>query len=70
MAVAWCGVTLHQATCLRAVARCGLSQPSASLLDSDYTGPEAVVHGDLYPENLLMAAGTVSAVVDFSAPSP
>lgn len=36
-----------------------------TLLDSPYTGPEAVVHGDLYPDNLLFAGGSVSAVVDF-----
>ncbi|WP_367669707.1 phosphotransferase [Streptomyces sp. DT2A-34] len=36
-----------------------------TLLDSEYTGPEAVVHGDLYPDNLLLAGGSVSAVVDF-----
>ncbi|WP_327378832.1 aminoglycoside phosphotransferase family protein (plasmid) [Streptomyces sp. NBC_01216] len=36
-----------------------------TLLDSEYIGPEAVVHGDLYPDNLLLTAGSVSAVIDF-----
>ncbi|MFD0404160.1 aminoglycoside phosphotransferase family protein [Kitasatospora sp. NPDC127116] len=31
-----------------------------------YTGPEGVIHGDLYPDNILVTAdGKVSAVIDF-----
>ncbi|MFF8618279.1 phosphotransferase family protein [Streptomyces sp. NPDC015350] len=30
-----------------------------------YTGPEGVIHGDLYPDNILVADGKVSAVIDF-----
>ncbi|WP_381561069.1 phosphotransferase [Streptomyces eurythermus] len=36
-----------------------------TLLDSEYTGPEAVLHGDPCPDNLLLAGASVSAVVDF-----
>ncbi|MFE4516377.1 phosphotransferase family protein [Kitasatospora sp. NPDC056783] len=30
-----------------------------------YTGPEGVIHGDLYPDNILVADDKVSAVIDF-----
>ncbi|MEW2131953.1 aminoglycoside phosphotransferase family protein [Streptomyces sp. NPDC005435] len=35
-------------------------------LANPYAGPEAVIHGDLYPDNILMLDGTtVGAVIDF-----
>ncbi|MEU9041506.1 MULTISPECIES: aminoglycoside phosphotransferase family protein [unclassified Kitasatospora] len=34
-------------------------------LDRTYTGPEGVIHGDLYLDNILVADGKVSAVIDF-----
>ncbi|MBD0688356.1 phosphotransferase family protein [Streptomyces sp. CBMA123] len=37
----------------------------AARLSRSYTGPEGVIHGDLYPGNILVADGKVSAVIDF-----
>ncbi|MGW4503656.1 phosphotransferase family protein [Streptomyces sp. NPDC004436] len=34
-------------------------------LAQPYTGPEGVIHGDLYPDNILVADSKVSAVIDF-----
>ncbi|MEY9948380.1 aminoglycoside phosphotransferase family protein [Kitasatospora sp. GAS1066B] len=34
-------------------------------LDVPYAGPEGVIHGDLYPDNLLVSEGKVTAVIDF-----
>ncbi|MFB8085925.1 phosphotransferase family protein [Streptomyces sp. NPDC055992] len=36
-----------------------------TLLDGQYTGLETVIHGDLYPDNLLYADGRIQAVIDF-----